>query len=652
MSAAGLTARARRRALRRGRRRRAVLVLLAPAAWIIATDVGRRGAHLWTFDALHVWAYLGTAAASLVLWAALLYAASPRDRLLSQAAAGLFVTLFTLATGVESAHHALFGIYFSHDGQIYSRSVAGSLLGFLPLARPVVAWRMAVALALALGLVCAARRSLRPGRRTRRVAPLCAPLALAAATQLPASFRMWQSSTPDVIYLHGLVSFAKERLRLRNDAPELRVQRRRPERVPPLAARPARPRNVLFVLQESLRYDVSCNAFDPAGRCATPFSNHAAPGRIPLEQMRSASSTSAIAIAHLWSGVPATGSMDEVHSVPLLWEYAAAAGYEASYLTAQNVMFGSMRLYVQDLPVAHLAVATHLDSRAAYDEGASDAALTDWVARVWPELGEPFFAVVHYSNVHFPYVYDPAHAPFQPSEFSRDPDKHEAYFNYYKNVVHLSDMAVGRLLHHVRSTDKGRRTVIVYTSDHGESFREHWQLGHTSSLYDEEIHMPAWIDAPAGTLAPEEEAALVAARHELVWHYDLTATMLDLMGVWDAPELAPFRARMVGRPITRKLRTARPVPLTNCSWLWECGFRNWGLMQGRRKLIAREWDEAYHCFDVVADPMEQVDLGERACAPLAELARLHFGAMPVDPWPQGKDLLWGPMPEAPAAREP
>ncbi|HMR77459.1 MAG TPA: sulfatase-like hydrolase/transferase, partial [Polyangiaceae bacterium] len=115
----------------------------------------------------------------------------------------------------------------------------------------------------------------------------------------------------------------------------------------------------------------------------------------------------------------------------------------------------------------------------------------------------------------FPYVYDPEHAPFHPSKFSKAAEDGDAYLNYYRNVAYLSDMAVGRLVDHVRQTDSGQRTVIVYTSDHGEAFREHWQLGHTSSLYDEEIKVPGWIDAPAGTLSDAEATSLAGAEQEL-----------------------------------------------------------------------------------------------------------------------------------------
>jgi Sulfatase len=626
-------------------------VLAAPALWIVTSDLWRRWTHLRTFDSLHIKAYAATAVASAVLWAALLYNAARPRGFVSRASAGIFTTGFVLCVGVQFAFHRRFAIYLSHDAQIYAQSFPQSLLGYLPLGIGEVV-ELALALLLAVTFVVLARTWIRPRPWPRRLAPLLIPAVIYGATQIPASYRMWQSTTPDLIYVHGLVSEVTERLEETGNAPDLRVQRRRPLPVPPLASRPAHPRNVLFLLQESLRHDITCNRHVPNATkqdpppCATPFSNDATPRRFPLEQLRANASTTAISISNLWSGIPSHLGYDRLLEAPLLWDFAQAAGYHGAYWTSQNVMFGSMRLYVQDIPVDLFAYANHLDSHAGFDEGAYDSLLTDRVIADWADLEEPFFAVVHYSNVHFPYVYDPNRAPFQPALFSKKAGDNEAYINYYRNVSYLSDLAVGRLIDHVRSTEAGGRTVIVYTSDHGEAFREHWQLGHTSSLYDEEIKVPGWVDAPEGTLSPREEAALRAAEGELAWHFDLPATMLDLMGVWDDPGLAPFKRDMVGNPLTRSRRTTTPVPLQNCSWIWECGFRNWGLMQGPLKLEAREWDDAFHCFDVLKDPEERIDLGEDACAPLGDIARATFGPMPFQEWPDGHRLLFGPKPPA------
>jgi arylsulfatase A-like enzyme len=365
------------------------------------------------------------------------------------------------------------------------------------------------------------------------------------------------------------------------------------------------------------------------------------PNRLPLLQMRANASTTAISISNIWSGVRPHESRELLHSVPLLWEYAKAAGYDTAYWTSQNLMFGNARVYIQDLPISHGCVGTHLDSAADLDAGAHDYLLTEWVKKDWPEMKEPFFAVIHYSNVHYPYEYRADLAPFRPSEMAKSPEKNQDFFNYYKNVVLLSDLAVGELVRYIRSTDSGKRTVIVYTADHGESFREHWQMGHTSALYDEEVLVPSFIDAPPGTLSQDEIASVTKARNEYVWHLDLAPTFLDLLGVWDDPAMQPFRSRMMGHPITRPERTLAPVPMTNCTWVWECAFRNWGMMQGPLKIEAREWDATFHCFDLRTDLTESTDLGERMCAPLPDLAREIFHAMPNVTPPGRTEVDWG-----------
>ena len=147
-------------------------------------------------------------------------------------------------------------------------------------------------------------------------------------------------------------------------------------------------------------------------------------------------------------------------------------------------------------------------------------------------------------------------------------------------------------------------------------------------MFEEEIHVPAWIDAPEGTLTAAERAALASAKSEAVWHVDLAPTVLDLLGLWSLPELTNYRAKMIGSSLLRTERTHGIVPLTNCSELWGCAFRNWGAMRDTRKLEAREWDSDWHCWDVATDPTEQHDLGSGACPELARAANQLSGSLP------------------------
>src|SRR5262249_20585274 len=153
---------------------------------------------------------------------------------------------------------------------------------------------------------------------------------------------------------------------------------------------------------------------------------------------------------------------------------------------------------------------------------------------------------------------------------------------------------------------------------------------HSSTVFEEEIHVPLWIDAPPGTLTPQESDQLRRNRHELVTHYDVAATLFDLLGLWDVPEFERFRARMLGTPLMRTQPSNRLVPLTNVSWVWEYHRANWGLMKGPLKVLATPDDSEYLCFNVLADPREGASGRDPGCPALIAAAYEKFGMLPRD----------------------
>jgi arylsulfatase A-like enzyme len=192
--------------------------------------------------------------------------------------------------------------------------------------------------------------------------------------------------------------------------------------------------------------------------------------------------------------------------------------------------------------------------------------------------------------------------------------------NAYKNAVLKSDRAVADMLGALRAAPFGPRTVVVYTSDHGEAFWEHQQgCDHGCSVFEEEIRIPAWIDAPAGTLSESESAALGAAKTTPVFHVDMAATLLDLLGLWDIPEWSGYRRLMIGQPLTRRGREQRIVPLSNVSHVWERGLPSYGLMRGSKKIAGMHRDGGFSCWDVARDPEETRDVLDE-CGDLSQQA--------------------------------
>jgi glucan phosphoethanolaminetransferase (alkaline phosphatase superfamily) len=390
---------------------------------------------------------------------------------------------------------------------------------------------------------------------------------------------------------------------------------RTPTAVSPLSVDTGRPRrNVLVILNESLRAASTCVSYDP--NCiTTPFSNAAAKDRIPLLQMRALDSTTAISLSVYLSGLLPTASRTDALSAPLAWEYAHAGGYQTAYYTSQNVLFGNQGKLIENVHFTRSRLATELESAPDLDTGADDGKAAAYAIADSKNLSAPSFSVVHFCNTHYPYLVDENDAPFQPQSGSADPQLKHELRNRYHDAVYHQDRAIAALVEHTKR--QSTPTVIVYLSDHGEQLHEHHWAGHTFSVYDEEIRVPFWIWATPGALSEDEVKALLALREVPVFGIDVLPTLLDLMNLWDAPELARHKILMPGKSLLRGgSSTAQIWPLTNCTELWGCYFKNWGAMQGTRKVLASQTEKAPRCFDIAQDPEEQRPLPLEQCAAL------------------------------------
>jgi len=606
-------------------------LLLAVPVLVVAVDLARRGPRLARLEAAYLFTYFGAIVESCVLWGTLLYAASSRTGRLPLFNAVLFVAALTLTVGGQTYFFEQYNAYLNIDVSVFASNFKDSVVNQLWADIGNYLSAKVVPFTAALLLLWLGRRVVLARGRSARYAGFVAPLVLIASLFIPTQHRHAQASTPDVLYLHAVGGLIRTQLGLTEQSNQLRPRARESLPVPPLQRDGELPqRNVLFVILESVRADSVCVEHEPGCR-KTEATNRLLPGRFPFTQMRAMDSCTAISLAVLWGGLLPTESREVLHTWPLLFDYARAAGYETAFWTSQNMMFGNARLWVKNLGVKKFVSATELEPTADLDMGAPESLLAQHVKREIHELKEPFLAVVQLSNVHYPYHVDPSGPmPFEPWTTSKAPEDNPYFKNFYQNAVHQQDWHVAEMLRHVRSSEFGPRTVIVYTSDHGEAFREHGQMGHTFSIFDEEIKVPAWIDAPEGTLTEREIRSLTDKRDSFVFHVDIAPTILDLIGVKNDPKLARFREKMVGHSLLSSELTTQALPMSNCAGVWSCAFENWGYMKENIKLEARSWDPGWRCFDVLADPRELDNLGPThpRCAELVRQAQRTFGRMP------------------------
>lgn len=149
-----------------------------------------------------------------------------------------------------------------------------------------------------------------------------------------------------------------------------------------------------------------------------------------------------------------------------------------------------------------------------------------------PEIGggRPYFLWIHYFDPHGPYfarrpwisAYNPEKASWlryagKPmrelwemlGEIRADPSATQALRDLYDSEINFTDDHLRALVEALPGLD---RTLLVITSDHGEEFLERGELGHGSSLYEEQVRVPLIVVPPGGSPAPavvEEPVSIV-----------------------------------------------------------------------------------------------------------------------------------------------
>jgi glucan phosphoethanolaminetransferase (alkaline phosphatase superfamily) len=602
------------------------LLALTPALAILALDFGLRGKLLGELTHEARVAYAECFAPAAVAWVALAVAASRRRSWTRWAARLLLAATALFAVGTQVQTWARYGSYLNWRTALMGNSLTpflgqelwgDRLRALVYLGSPVV---------VALAVAVAVRRLAPPRRRAAQVALPVGIAALGAAIVWGKADAGWDNGTsPDVLWLAAVGALEKSHRTHEDIMVELRwlPATRTPDAVPTLDAHPARPRSVLFLIDESVRGEDLCSVPRGDARACrkNPFTDALLPDRLGFTQMRAVDSTTALSMVTMLSGRSPASERASLLSAPLLPEYAHAAGVDAAYWTSQNLLYANAGRFLDGLPLSDFVCGTQLAPYADYLDGADDGALLDRVLAGLPRLREPYLGIAQLANTHFPYKVDDRDLPFSGTIDWRKLDDYGRTRIRYWDALHRQDKLLARFLATLRARPGAEHTVVVFLSDHGEQLGEHGQIGHTWNLYDDEIRVPLWIDAPPGTLTAEEEAHLRALQDVPVTELDVAPTVLDLLGVWDAPELAPLRRSMPGVSLLRDAPPPdRALVMTNCSELFSCAVPNWGVLRGTRKLIAAEGDKAWHCFDVGADPAETNDLGAPACGDLRALA--------------------------------
>ncbi|MEX2559222.1 MAG: sulfatase [Pirellulales bacterium] len=268
--------------------------------------------------------------------------------------------------------------------------------------------------------------------------------------------------------------------------------------------------------------------------------------------------------------------------VPTIAEVLDGRGYRTCY--AHSGYWGWQRRdrFLANRGVDHLFGAKDRPDRVVNSWGIDDKtmfqAVLDWIDR---EPGAGFFAFAYTIETHHPYV-----APERLHDFGVDDEQLATYLN----AVRAADAHIGWLIDELARRGLADSTLVVVTSDHGESFGQHNQRVHSFGVYEQTVHVPLLVLHPSLAELPRRNAALAQ-------HIDIAPTILDLLGI-PAPAEWQGRSLFSGPPRERAyfLAVGNEVVL--------------GLRDGRFKYHYYVDTTREELFDLEADPGELTNLAD------------------------------------------
>jgi arylsulfatase A-like enzyme len=291
----------------------------------------------------------------------------------------------------------------------------------------------------------------------------------------------------------------------------------------------------------------------------------------------------------------------------------------------------------------------------------------EYVDRLLPWLDQhksvPFFVFLHLTDPHDPYKpyppydrmwADPDHAEAHEADLDKarevmtqplmrafgmptreemleaglDPEEFINYdTDWYDGSIRAMDAEMGRMVEHLKSIGLGEKTLIVFTSDHGEEFLEHGRMFHGQTTYGELANAPLIMWKPGTIPASGEIGANVAI-------IDVMPTILEMAGLYP-PDAVQGRSLLPlllgsetdtegtgagspqfdiqGRPfgdravITERLQTNpdEPSPPPHDEGSIAVTFGRWKLVHNYASPANKP---EYELYDIEADPLNLTDI--------------------------------------------
>lgn len=201
------------------------------------------------------------------------------------------------------------------------------------------------------------------------------------------------------------------------------------------------------------------------------------------------------------------------------------------------------------------------------------------------------------------------------------PEDVEYLRGLYDEKFVRADEMVGVIMRELESLNLMGRTIVVFTSNHGEEFYEHGRIDHGMTLFDEVIHIPYIMVLPGVRTHKNIDAQ--------VRNIDIVPTILDLIGQKAGPEFAKQLMGVSLVPVIlgkdMKLNVFAETDYRYA--VFKKAIRTWD----QWKLIVDEETQTKELYNIIKDPHEVTDISLKEESKKSDLITRMLQFSHIDP---------------------
>ncbi len=324
--------------------------------------------------------------------------------------------------------------------------------------------------------------------------------------------------------------------------------------------------NLLIIINDSLRHDhfrISGYHRNTEGEMGTWFRDW-----FHFSRTFSTSNNTSLAAPTLFTGAGTEKGRSFLQNAPRLWDYFTA-DVHTFFISSESLGWKGFDRFIDTgrLDYTWDSVRGKYGMHGRFDDSAAFERLLEHIAGI----KGTFAGIWHNSYAHYPYESEKKSKRYLPESVDRN--SRDQFINRYDNsLVHLSEK-ISRLFTFMKSSGLYDRTVIIFTSDHGESLGEKGIYYHGKSLYPGEIRVPLLIHIPEGllgSLTKNELDNFRANRDRITSTIDILPTVLHLLDRNREKRNTHFTGMSFGKSLFNEHEPGRMVLSSECIYGYVC----------------------------------------------------------------------------------